>query len=101
MGATTHTMRANRIPGTLGAREGYVLCWVEQTTDAAVANDDILSFKNVKHVIPVGIVSEIGSVIDFDASAASGSDWLLTVNATVLTTSTAATRVEGLALIRF
>jgi len=98
---TDHVMKASPIPGALGNSQGYQLCFVEQVTDAAVANNDTLTFKGIKHVIPVGIVSEIGSIIDFDASAASGSDWQLTVNTTVITTGTAATRVEGVALVQF
>ncbi len=98
---TDHIMKVDRIPGALGEREGYELCKVVQATDAAVANNDTLTFTNVKHVIPVGFVSEIGSIIDFDASAASGTSWVLTVNTTVITTGTAATSVKGLALIRF
>ena len=98
---TDHTMVAKPIPGSLGNDEGYQLCFVYQATDAAVANNDTLTWKNTRHVIPIGISSEIGSVIDFDASAASSTSWQLTVNATVLTTSTAATRVEGLALVKF
>ena len=96
-----HVMKVNRIPGALVTTSGYVLCMVEQETDASVADDDTLTFKNVGHVIPCNIVNEKGGIIDFDASAASSDDWVLTVNATVITTGIAATRVEGLALIRF
>lgn len=96
-----HIMSFEQIPGALGTDEGYLLCMVKQAIAASVANDDTLKFKNVKDVIPVGIKSEIGSVIDFDASAASSADWVLTVNTTVLTTGTAATWIKGLALIKF
>jgi len=96
-----HDMKATPIPGATGLNSGYVLCMVEQVTAASVANNDTLTFNNVKDVIPISITSEIGSLIDFDASAASSDDWVLTVNATVLTTGTAATWVKGLVLINF
>jgi len=99
---TDHIMKINQVPGTLGMAEGYMLCFVQQATDAAVANNDTLTFNNVSHVIPIGIASEIGSIIDFDASAVESTvNWRLTVNTTVITTGTAATRVEGLALVKF
>ena len=98
---TDHTMKAIPIPGATGTNDGYVLCMIEQVTAASVANNDTLTFKNVKDVIPISITSEIGSIIDFDASAASSDDWVITVNATVLTTSTAATWVKGSALVQF
>ena len=98
---TDHPMNATPISGALGTNDGYMLCMVEQVTAAAVATNDTLTWNDVKDVIPITITSEIGSVIDFDASAASSADWVLTVNATVLTTSTAATWVKGLALVKF
>ena len=98
---TDHIMRAKPIPGALGTDKGYMLCYVEQVTAAAVANDDTLTWNNVKDVIPISIRSEIGSIIDFDASAASSADWVLTVNITVITTGTAATWVKGLCLVKF
>jgi len=98
---TDHKMNYITIPGALGTNDGYVLCKVEQVTAAAVANNDTLTFKNVKDVLPVNITSEIGSILDFDASAASSGDWVLTVNSTVLTTGTAATWIKGVALIKF
>ncbi len=96
-----HVMKTTRIPGAIATNDGYVLCFVEQVTDAAVANNDTVTFKEVHHVIPIGIVSEIASVIDFDASAASTNDWVMTVNTTVITTGTAATSIKGLALVKF
>ena len=98
---TNHTMKLEQIPGALGTQAGYVLCFATMGTAAAVADDDVLVFKNVKKIIPINIVSEIGSLIDFDASAASSNDWNLTVNTTVLTTGTAASYVEGLVLAKF
>lgn len=96
-----HIMSATPISGALGTNDGYQLCKVAQVTAAAVANNDTLTWKGKKDVIPVSITSEIGSIIDFDASAASGSDWVLTVNTTVITTGTAATWIKGLALVKF
>ena len=95
-----HTMSAKPIPGALGTNDGYQLCKVAQVTEGAVANNDTLTWKNVTDVIPVSITSEVGSIIDFDASAASSDDWVLTVNTTVITTGTAATWVKGLALVQ-
>jgi len=95
-----HPMFAKPIPGTLGTNDGYQLCKVGQITNAAVANDETLTWKNVTDVIPVSITSEIGSIIDFNASAASSDDWVLTVNTTVITTGTAAVWVKGLALVQ-
>lgn len=93
-------MKAIAIPGALATNDGYVLCMVSQVTAASVANNDTLTWVETKDVIPVSITSEIGSVIDFDTSGASSDDWVLTVNSTVLTTSTAATWVKGLALVK-
>lgn len=98
---TDHVMKISDIPGALGTQDGYRLAFAEQATAAAVANDDTLTFKNVKDVIPISIRSEIGSIIDFDASAASSADWVLTVNTTVITTGTAATWVKGLVLVKY
>ena len=95
-----HEMSATPIPGALGTNDGYQLCKVAQVSEAAVANDEKLIWKNVTDVIPISITSEIGSIIDFDASAASSDDWELTVNTTVITTGTAATWVKGLALVQ-
>jgi len=97
---TDHPMSFTPISGALGTNDGYTLCMVKQVAAAAVANNDTLTFNNVKDVIPITITSEIGSIIDFDASAASSDDWVLTVNTTVITTGTAATWVKGLALIK-
>lgn len=98
---TDHVMKLLDIPGALGTQDGYRLAFAEQSTDAAVANNDTLTFKNVKSVIPIGIKSEIGSVIDFDTSGASGANWVLTVNTTVITTGTAATWIKGLVLVKY
>ena len=95
-----HIMTATPIPGSLGTNDGYQLCKIGQETNAAVANNDTLTWKNVSDVLPVSVTSEIGSIIDFDASAASSADWVLTVNTTVITTGTAATRIKGLALVK-
>jgi len=95
-----HEMSATPIPGALGTNDGYQLCQIAQVTAAAVADDDTLTWKNVEDVIPVSVTSEIGSILDFDASAASSDDWVLTVNATVITTGTAATWIKGLALVK-
>jgi hypothetical protein len=95
-----HEMSATPIPGALGTNDGYQLCQIAQVSAAAVADDDTLTWKNVEDVIPVSVTSEIGSILDFDASAASSDDWVLTVNATVITTGTAATWIKGLALVK-
>jgi hypothetical protein len=96
-----HIMTAEPIPGALGTNDGYQLCKISQVTNAAVANNDTLTWNNTKDVIPVSITSEKGSIIDFDASAVnSTTNWRLTVNATVLTTGTAATWIKGLALVQ-
>ena len=95
-----HEMSAKPLPGALGTNDGYQLCQIAQVTAAAVADDDTLTWKNVEDVIPVSVTSEIGSILDFDASAASSDDWVLTVNAAVITTGTAATWIKGLALVK-
>ena len=95
-----HIMSATAIPGVLGTNDGYQLCQIAQVTEASVANNDTLTWNNVSDVFPIAITRELGSLIDFDASAASTDDWVLTVNATVLTTSTAATWIKGLALVK-
>jgi len=95
-----HEMSATPIPGALGTNDGYQLCQIAQVSAAAVADDDTLTWKNVEDVIPVSVTSEIGSILDFDASAASSDDWVLTVNAAVITTGTAATWIKGLALVK-
>ena len=95
-----HEMSATPIPGALGTNDGYQLCKIAQVSEAAVGNDDTLTWKNVEDVLPVSVTSEVGSIIDFDASAASSDDWVLTVNTTVITTGTAATWVKGLALVQ-
>lgn len=97
---TDHTMKAIPIPGALGTNDGYELCKVSQVTAASVANDDTLTWNNVKDLIPISIVSEIGSIIDFNTSGTSGTDYVLTVNTTVITTGTASTWVKGLALVQ-
>ena len=95
-----HIMSATAIPGALGTNDGYQLCKIAQVTEASVANNDTLTWNNVSDVLPIAITSEVGSLIDFDASAASSADWVLTVNTTVLTTGTAATWIKGLALVK-
>ena len=94
-----HPMEYERIPGALGTDEGYVLCKVKQITAAAVANDDTITFGNVKDVILGLITSEVGSIMDFDAKTVTTAV-AFTVNTTVITTGTAATKIEGMALIR-
>ena len=95
-----HIMSASPVPGALGTNDGYQLCQIAQVTQASVANNDTLTWKNVSDVLPVSVTSEVGSIIDFDASAASSADWVLTVNTTVITTGTAATWIKGLALVK-
>ena len=95
-----HPMFAKPIPGTLGTNDGYQLCKVGQITNAAVANNGTLTWKNVTDVIPISITSEIGTQLAFDASAASSADWVLTVDTTVITDGTAAVWVKGLALVQ-
>jgi hypothetical protein len=94
MGAVTHTMKWEKIPGALGNASGYQLCFVEQLTDAAVADNDILTFKNVVDVQALFLQSEVGLLIDYDAVATTAGKQY-----TVLTT-TAATYIKGLALIK-
>ena len=94
MGAVTHTMKWEKVPGALGTSSGYALCYVEQATDAAVANDDILTFKNVQDVQALTLQSEVGLAIAYDAVATTAGKQY-TVNAT-----TAATYVKGIALIK-
>ena len=92
--ATTHTMKWERVPGALGTKGGYVLCFVEQATNASVADNDILTFKNVKDVQALNLQSEVGLAIAFDAvGTSSGKQY--TVN-----TTTASTYVKGTALIK-
>jgi uncharacterized protein related to proFAR isomerase len=94
MGAVTHTMKWEKVPGALGTNSGYVLCYVEQATDASVADNDILTFKNVQDVQALFMQSEVGLMMDFDAvGTTAGKQY------TVLTT-TAATYIKGLALIK-
>jgi hypothetical protein len=94
MAAVTHTMKWERVPGALGTSGGYVLCFVEQATNAAIADNDILDFKNVKDVQALFLQSEVGLLIDYDAvGTTAGKQY------TVLTT-TAATYIKGLALIK-
>jgi len=93
--ATTHVMKVTPICGTQVLNNGYKLCMAEQVTDAAIADNDILSFPNCTMVIPINIASETGTTLAFDASAVSGTNWLLTDNVT-----TAATRCQGLVLAR-
>uniref|UniRef100_A0A6M3LFM6 Head decoration protein n=1 Tax=viral metagenome TaxID=1070528 RepID=A0A6M3LFM6_9ZZZZ len=97
---TTHTMEFERIPGAMGTTGGYFLAKTKQATAAAVANDDILKWCNVADVIIIGIQSEVGDVFTFDAKDTTSPDIAYTVDASVLTTSTAATRVEGLVLVK-
>ena len=94
MAAVTHTMKWEKIPGALGTSGGYELCFVEQATDASVADNDILTFKNVRDVQALQLQSEIGVDINYDAVATTAGKQY-TVNAT-----TAATYVKGLALIK-
>lgn len=94
MAAVTHTMKWEQVPGALGTNGGYKLCFVEQATDASVADNDILTFKNVSDVQALVLQSEVGTLIDFDAvGTTAGKQY------TVLTT-TAATYIKGLALIK-
>jgi hypothetical protein len=87
-------MKWEKVPGALGTSGGYVLCYVEQATDAAIANDDILTFKNVQDVQALTLQSEVGLAIAYDAvGTTAGKQY--TVNAT-----TAATYIKGTALIR-
>jgi hypothetical protein len=87
-------MKWEKVPGALGTSGGYVLCYVEQATDAAVANDDILTFKNVRDVQALTLQSEVGLAIAYDAvTTTAGKQYV--VNAT-----TAATYIKGLALIK-
>ena len=91
---TTHTMKWEQVPGALGTNSGYKLCFVEQATDAAVADDDVLTFKNVRDVQALILQSEVGLTIAYDAvGTTAGKQY--TVNAT-----TAATYIKGLALIK-
>ena len=94
MGAVTHTMKWEKIPGALGNSSGYQLCFVEQATNAAVADNDILTFKNVSDVQALSLQSEVGLAIAYDAVATTAGKQY-TVNAT-----TAATYIKGLAFIK-
>lgn len=94
MAAVTHTMKWEKVPGALGTSSGYTLCYVEQLTDAAVADNDILTFLNVRDVQALLLQSEVGANIGYDAVATTAGKQY-----TVLTT-TAATYVKGIALIK-
>ena len=94
MTAVTHTMKWSEVPGALGTAQGYKLCFVEQATNASVADDDILTFKGVSDVQALTLQSEVGLAIAYDAVATTAGKQY-TVNAT-----TAATYIKGLALIK-
>ena len=94
MTAVTHTMKWERVPGALGTNEGYTLCYVEQATDAAVADNDIFTFKGVEDVQALVMQSEVGLTLAYDAvGTTAGKQY--TVN-----TTTAATSAKGTALIK-
>lgn len=94
MTAVTHTMKWEKIPGALGTSGGYALCFVEQATDASVADNDILTFKNVSDVQALQLQSEVGVDINYDAVATTAGKQYTVV------TTTAATYIKGLALIK-
>ena len=94
MGAVTHTMKWEKVPGALTTATGYSLCFVEQATDASVADNDILDFKGVTDVQALQLQSEIGVDINFDAVATTAGKQYTVV------TTTAATYVKGIAMIR-
>lgn len=94
-------MKYERVHGATASISGYILAFTEQVTDAAVANDDTLKWLNVKDVIPAGgIQSEVGDVFTFDTKDTTSPNIIYTVDASVLTTSTAATSVKGFVLIK-
>lgn len=91
---TTHTMKWERIPGTLGTSDGYKPCFVKQDSNASVADDDVFDFENVDDVQALFLQSEAGTLMDFDnVGTTDGKQY--TVNAT-----TASTYVKGRALIK-
>jgi len=90
-----HVMKWSYIPGALGTNEGYRLAYVQQVTNASVADDDTLTFHNVSDVIPLNIASEVATSMDFDDKSASGGNVVLTNAVT-----TAATLISGVCLIK-
>lgn len=91
---TTHTMKWEKVPGTLGTSGGYSLCYVEQVTNAAVADNDVLTFKGVSDVQALQLQSETGVDINFDAvGTTSGKQY-------TVATTTAATYIKGTAMIK-
>ena len=100
----------SEVPSAPATNEGLKLWVVEQATDAAVNDNDTLTFPQTREVRIISIVSATGQVVNFDTKVVGANDIKFTVDHSeaaaskkvfgTLATGTAETSVKGLVLAR-
>jgi len=110
---TTHDMKYSFEIPIRGTNDGRKMWFIEQDTDAAVADNDKLRFHGVSGTADLHIISftsASGQILNFDNYAIGGGSATLTVDSVVnaagtasfgtLTTGTFQTNVKGVVLAK-